>query len=243
MNPLLQIVLTLALVAGGIAVYHVATDDAAPSGQQEGDLVAARDLASLEARVEALENRKPLLRGSFDGEATLVDLSARVKSLEKSPPRMAAGRTEAAGTGAPGSDAPFEAGTEDVAVEGVSALTKAQQKEIQRLVDGAVRERMDSRSSGRMNRALEELGIELTEDQRTKLDAAWSGHMEKAREVFRNARAEGLDREAARAKMGELNQELTQSVAEFMPAGDAESIVGALSTMGRGGPPRGGRGR
>lgn len=238
MNPLLQVLLTLALVAGGVATYHVLVD-----GDPAMESVAAvgdRDLTALEARIEALENRAPLLRGSTDSGALLLDLEGRVKALEVQPTARTAGRTEARVD--PGAPALLESGS-GVPVD-ETALSDAQRKAVRKLVDGAMRERVGGRSADRINRALERLEIELTTEQREKLDAALALHRESSGEAWRAGRDAGLDRDAIRAEMTTLNQKFTASLAEFIPAGDAEAITGALGSMGRGGggPGRGGGG-
>lgn len=237
MNPLLQILLTLALVTGGVATYHVLVDGGAGPLTEDVATVGDRDLAALEARVEALENRAPLLRGSTDGGELLLDLEGRVKTLEVQPTRRAAKRTETMDEQDPA--APRESG--EILPADETALSDAQQKALRRLVDGAVRERMDGRSADRLNRTLERLDLELTTEQREKLDAAVSLHRESMGEAWRAGRESGLEREEIRAEMSTLNQKFTQSIAEFLPAGDAEAISGALTSMGRG--PGGGGGR
>ena len=236
MNTLAQILLTLALVTGGLAAYHVLLDDGDDAGSGEVASVGDRDLATLEARVAALENRAPLLRGPSDGGTRLLELEARVQSLEAQPATRTAGRTGTTDGGAaevlPDPDAPVS----ELDVE--RALTAAQKQAVRQLVDGAVRERMQGRFASRVTRTLEDLDIEVTEKQREQLDAAWTAHLDQVREAVRAGREAGWTREDIAAEIPKLNQKFTQSLAEFLPARDAEVISGALTDV-QGGPGRG----
>ena len=239
MNPFLQVLLTLALVTGGLATYHVLVDRGSDPASAEVAAVGDRDLAALEARIDALENRAPLLRGSTDGGERLLDLEGRVKSLEAQPARRQAGRTEA--LEAPAAEELPDSGA--AAPDDETALSDAQKKAVRRLVEGAVREQMGGRASDRVNRTLEQLDLELTAEQREKLDAAWATHRESVGEVWRAGREAGTPPDEIRAEMTTLNQKFTQGLAEFLPAGDAEAITGALTSMRRGPGGGGGGGR
>jgi hypothetical protein len=235
-NTLAQILLTLALVTGGLAAYHVLLDDGDEAATGEIAAVGDRDLSTLEARVAALESRAPLLRGPTDGGTLLLELEARVRALEAQPATRTAGRTGTTDGGAPEVLPDPDAPVSELDVE--RALTAAQKLAVRQLVDGAVRERMQGRFASRVTRTLEDLGIEITEEQREQLDAAWTAHTDRVREAVRAGREAGRTREDMAAVIPALNQKFTQSVAEFLPARDAEVISSALTDV-QGGPGRG----
>jgi len=236
----LQILLTVALVAGGIAAYHVITDHGEPVAGPEVAVLEGRDLADLEDRLAVLEGRDPMLRGANDTRdlwAYLKRLDERLTALEEHGP--AAARAVPSET-SPATVDDAGASASEVAT-GLPGFSDAQEKAIRALVDGAVRERMAPRIEGRVNQTLDRLGIELTPEQRGKLDAAWLEHVEAVREVFRTAQERGADREQVMEDVAAVNAKFTRSLAEFLPAGDAEAIGGALTAVGRG--PPGGPGR
>ena len=90
---------------------------------------------------------------------------------------------------------------------------------------------MEQRAHGRV---LKENGIELSKDQRAKLDAATGGHFEAVGNLWRTSSSSGLDRTQIMAQMGEMNQQYTQKVSEFMPIQDAELITTSLMNFGGG---------
>lgn len=243
-NTAVSILLTVVLVGGGIGAYHVVTSDGAADAGADAIAIQDRDLSGLEARLAAIEGNKPILVGS----ATPADLYDRIKvleerlaNLEKAPAaRVGVGLTEAA----PESTV-AAAGSEvvDLGDGVVSPLTASQEKRIQDLVRESMRDRQRRGGEDRMNRTLNELGIELTDDQRKRLDKEMGEHRNLVRDLFRSGMAEGKSRDELMTQVQELNQGFTQKISEFIPAADAEALVGNLTSMGgRGGRP-GGRGR
>ena len=249
MSTSLQLLLTVLLVGGGIGGYHLLTADRARDAGAEDEVGYLRQIASLEERIQVLEAPKPLLRGAVDTQDLwnqLQRLGERVDALEAEPPpasptRVAAGVME---TTRAERQPPTE-GERSVTAEGEpSPLTESEEKRVRQLVDGAMRDRMQGWANRRMDRTLGELGIELTADQREKLNTALGEHMRAVRDTFRQAREDGVPREERASLLAPLNEQLTQKMTEFIPASDAEAIVSAIPSMGRGpgGSGMGGRG-
>jgi len=254
MNAGLQILLTALLVAGGVGGYHVLTADRGPADYDEPSLVAASDLRDLQARVSSLEGQEPMLQGNVSSQ-DLYDqvraLADRVRKLEQGSPAdaTAVGRTssldEEAGTGT--GPAPVGDTTRALLEDGPSPLTEAQEKRVRDLVDNQMRSRMRGREAGRIDRTLQQLGIELNDEQKTKLEAAMNERRAAMGELWRSARESGQSRDETRASMEEqmatLNREFTQKLTEFIPAGDAEAIGASLTSFGGRGPGSRGGGR
>lgn len=248
MSTAASVILTVVLVAGGIGTYHVVTMDDAPDASLDPIGLADRDLGALEERIAALEGRGPVLQGSTtpsDVYDRIHLLEDRLATLEKKGPT--AGRTsadEALPVPAPTSNA---AGNQVVELPDGSAspLTAAQEKRIRDLMQEASRSRWQRGNSSRIDRTLERLNIEISDDQKKKLDAEMTAHFGKIRDLFRSGREAGQSRDEIRDSMQGLNQEFTQKVSTFIPAADAEAITSALTSFGgdRGGRRGSGGGR
>ena len=244
-NAGLQILLTVLLVAGGGGGYHVMAADRGAADYDEPSLLAASDLRDLEGRLSALEGQEPMLQGNVSSQ-DLYDqmraLAERIEKLEQAGPAPATPVLE--GSAADVGAGPVADTTRPMLEDGPSPLTTAQEKRIKDLVDHQMRSRMRGRNTGRIDRTLERLGIELTDDQKRKLEVEMDAQRQAMGELFRSARDSGLSREEMRASMQDsmatLNREFTQKVSAFIPAGDAEAISASLNSFGGRGP--GGRG-
>lgn len=250
MSTTASVLLTVVLVAGGIGTYHVLTADDAPTSSANPIALADRDLASLEDRLAALEQRGPVLQGSTtpkDIYDRLNLIEDRLAAFEKKGP--VAARTSADETLPAPVPTVAAAGSEVVELPDGSAspLTAAQEKRIRELMEQAAQRRFQRGNEGRIDRTLQRLGIEITDDQKKKLDVAMTEHFGKVRDLFRSGRESGQSREDIRNQIQGLNQQFTQKVSEFIPAADAEAITSSLTSFGgdrggRRGPP-GGPGR
>ena len=246
MNAAVSILVSLVLVAGGIGTYHVVTSSASEDGANPEISLASRDLQDMEERLSALEGRAPVLQGNTSAQDLYDRLrifEERLDALEKRGPKP----SMSAGVAGPVEAPPAvrdAAGNEvvELADGETSPLTAAQEKRVRDLMNESMRSRFQRGGRDRTARTLERLGIELTDDQRKKLDDTMSQHMTKVRDLFRSGRESGQSREELRSQMQQMNQELTQQVSEFIPAADAEAIVTGLTSFGGGpGGSRGGR--
>lgn len=240
MNALAQILITVALVAVGVGGYHVlvAEDASAPAA---GNLqMADRDLGELEARLGVLEDRSPVLVGGASEALAdrLAALEKRIAAFETAETTTSAGIVEGEAPRPPVAWVPVE--LDDGSL---SPLSEAQEKRIRDLVASASRDRRRDAMGGFMDRQLQRLGLELTDDQKQRLDASIDAHRTKIRDLFTTNREAGISREETMSQMQELTKQLTDDISSYMPAADAEAITSSFSNMGRRGPGGGGRGR
>jgi hypothetical protein len=249
MSPLAHVFSTAALVAAGVATYHVVVaPDRAPAAGSAG-LVAERDVQGLEDRLAALEGAgRPLLQGSTPAQ----DIADRLAVLERRLAALEGGRKAVVtAVGDRGDATPSDAGAaapEARPVEGAPALaaggdgtsplTKAEEDRVRELVGAMVRNRFDQANDGRMRRTLERLGIQLDDAQQKQLDDALAKHRETVRDTFRAAREAGKEREEIRAEINAQNAKLTETLATFMHPADAQALTEALTQRpdGGGGP-------
>ena len=245
MNAMVQILVTAALVGGGIAAYHMVVADGSSQPQETASLLSERDLTDLGDRVAALEGREPVLRGSGDTQGlwdAYKRLDERLAALESGGATRTSVAMSGGASGQPSAsgEMPLD-GSEDVAAAGdgePSPLSAAQEERVRALVQGERQDRMRRWGSERMDRVLEQNGIELTKAQRVKLDAATGDHFAAVVNLWRTGSSSGLDREQIMAQMGEMNVQYTQKISDFIPVRDAEAITTSLMNFGGG---RGGR--
>ncbi|MHC5012508.1 MAG: hypothetical protein ACYTG6_16450, partial [Planctomycetota bacterium] len=128
------------------------------------------------------------------------------------------------------------ANRQDVPADGTpSPFTAAEEERVRDLMRDALRNRTRNMTSGRIDRALTNLRVELTDDQRERLSNALTAHQEAVRETWRAGREEGLAREEVQEEIALLNGKFTETISEFIPAADAEAISTSLTTRTRGG--------
>lgn len=234
-----QALFLVALVAGGIATYHFLVADTAGSATVVTEM--AQDNGDLERRITALERREPMLQGSVDVSGLrgrMRDLESRVAILEESGRALADGEAPATAPAQSTSTTEVADGAVDEAAPG-----GALKKRVESLVEGAMRSRMQDRMRGRLDRSLDELGIDLTADQREKLEAAMAERMESMREIRHAGRESGSSREDMDEQIAGVSARFTETLTTFMPAADAQALTTATAFGPGFGPGPGGGGR
>ncbi|MDJ0972850.1 MAG: hypothetical protein QNJ98_00145 [Planctomycetota bacterium] len=236
MGNSMQVLLLVGLMAGGLGIYHVLV----ASDSEPAPLVTpvADDDGDLARRVAALEDREPPLQGSLDSS----DLWQRVRDIESRLDALEQRRK------APGADDPTTPDTDakgagglasDLVADAEGEAGDALKKRVDRLVEDAMGARMRNRMSGRLDRTLGELGVELDDEQRKKLEDAMAVRMQETRKILRSGREAGLSREEVGEQIAKVSATFTETLSSFMSATDAQAITEATAGPPGGGPPRG----
>ncbi len=245
----LILLLNLLVTGTGIFVYDALRSDG-PTGL---DATVVADRSQLEARVDALEARMidegPQLR-SIDNQ----DLLDRILVLESD---LRAART--AGPAAAEVGGPIERGTSDGLASRVddalplgdgdlAELDERDVAKVQRLMEAAEQKRREEREIQRLDRTLERLEIQLSDEDKKRVRDAQADFRSTLQQAFRRGPQPGQTeedrREARRTVLDTARTEFTTSLESFLPSSDAEPLVQALTNFGgRRGPPGGGGGR
>jgi hypothetical protein len=250
MSTLAQILITVVLVAAGVAGYHFV----AAEGGADGDVGAtytadSRALADLQRRLDAIEGDGARLDG-LPAETRLAmvvaELDARITALEARAPsrtsRPGATTEERALEIEGASGAAYDEGEGEL-LAGASDLSKAQQKRIRDIVQSEISARNSRRGQEALNRRLERLGLELNDEQKAKVGEALTTHYQAVGEKMRELRDEGLPREDIRKEIRGFNDGLTETLSTFLPAADAEAITKSMTQRRSRGPGGGGGGQ
>ncbi len=232
---LLAVLALNVLVAGtGILFYDVMTTAPEPAAAEGVDLSELTDrVADLERAVRADSNRGD--RG----------LSSRIAMLEERVTAQAGAKPMTSDTAAVASD-PVRA--TPAASAGVAETLPVDDdlavERLKKLMERVEQDRRSEREARGMERMLDRLGVELTEEQRKRVGEEMTAHRGRIRETFRTGREAGLERDDIRASMEGLRQELATTLTSFLPAETAQTIANSTGPdgPGGGGGPGGGRG-
>lgn len=246
MTATAQILITVVLVGAGITGYHFVAEEVLPVDLSATYATDARDLGDLERRLSALESDDVELSGLPLDQRVVQRLSVleeRVAALESRKERgssTSVGVTERGPDDLVSGDQPTDLEGEEGLLAGASAFSKVQEKRIQDLIAKSRASRNERRGQDMLQRRLDRLGIELTDEQRTQVTEAVGAHMETVRDTVRALREDGKSREEIREELKTVNDALTESLSTFLPPADADAISTSLTQGGgqRRGPPR-----
>ena len=225
------------IVGAGIMTYDVMRSDAPTAATTaDGEPV---DVAALEDRLDELERR-------LDGLSTIQTdrkITSRLLKLEQqlaaretgATPMAAAGSAKVLPARLPASAAPPSEGGSELADADDERSVEIVKKAMERIEADRERER----SARGVDRMVDRLGLQLTDDQRTRLGEEFSAFRNKVRDNFRNGRQEGRTREDMQAEMETLRSDFGTSLGQFLSQSDADAIV---EEMGNGGGGRRGPG-
>jgi hypothetical protein len=210
------------LVAGtSILAYDVLTTPA--EAPPVADDSAA--LEALEERLDALERSMRMQSGRSDRA-----LVSRTSSLEE---RLATPKSMPIETAAV-ADVPA-ASVRDAAMAALAGDDAASVARLKVLMERSESDRRAERETQGMDRLLDRLGLELTEEQSKRLGEEMGAHRDRMREYVRGARAEGLERKDVRAGREGLRGELQATLATFLSPAEAETIAAQSGGGGPGG--------
>lgn len=224
-----QILLTATLLVAVMAAYHLlltSTHVPATAGPAAFDDLALKEIEARLTRVEDQLAAPLRLAGTATVEDRLGPLEARLAALEQrgltheaAPQLPADGPSPArvAATVDPSSAAPG------------ASLTDAQERRVRDLAERVLRGPEQRRAEVMMDGALRRLDLDLTAEQRQKVEEALLEHRTAERDAMDAARAEGLSREEARDRLRPLEQQFQETLATFLPASDAEVLVHTLT--------------
>lgn len=228
---LLPIVLLNVITAAvAVIVYDQVRDDDGPA--HIAGPAQTVDLSDVERRLAQLEGaQRPALRAEGKGAIDPSQIEAierRVDLLEN----HAKAELTAAPADTPSGDVPVaEAGTTPSEDE-VSRFRKvaAKAKALDRV----------KKVRGFLKKALGKIGVDLTDDQQTKLAAVMADFRERRDEIWSEVKQEvatsGVDPDWPRViedTNARIQREFTERVSEALPNADAETIAGALTSGGK----------
>jgi len=223
------------IVGAGILTYDVMRAEAPmPQQTEDGEPI---DLSAVEQRISDLERRLDgfsTIQSDRKTTTRILQVERRLASMERgvtSAAVAAAPTTESAALAVPGDDAQRDG---ELAAADIETVKRAMEK-----IDS---DRNRERSARGVERLLDRLGLQLTDDQKQRLGDEFATFRGKVRDNFRNGGMEGLTREEMVANMGTLREELGTSIGEFLSATDAEAIVSEMGNGMGGGGRRGGSG-
>lgn len=236
------LLVNVATVGAGIAIYDQVVRPAAPGAAQEVLVGTHGATDVLSARLDALEQRGPSLsatpRPGLDRQQVLELL-----------------RTELARGGSP-APAPSSGGTADPEVipglpEGLTlddlpedlagayadpniTQFRAMYEKVQAMERAEREAEREREQTARMNQRLDELQIGLTSDQKGEVLAAAKAMRDERRDLFAKMRSGEVDREAMRAAMEKQRNDLVTAIERVVPNSDDAQKVAAIVGGGRG---------
>lgn len=240
------ILLLSALMTGtGIFVYDTVRADRRIDHEE----AVVADRSQLEARVKALEERMvdhgPELRaiGNEDLMDRIVALETQLRATRAAAP-ASHGAGDAIDRGAPGDNLASRVdGDTDLGEGDVAALDERDVERVKRLMEAAELKRRQEWAARRLDRTLERLEIDLSEDDKKRVMEAQDAFRSTLRDAFRNAGGPGEPNEEMRTVMETARAEFTTTLESFLPSSDAEQLAQAMARPGgRRGPTGGGGG-
>lgn len=266
MKILPVLLVNLATVGAGIAVYDQVVRPGAPVADTAGPLGGSSTTSTkgLEDRLAALEQRGPSLTGTprpgLDRAAVLELLRAELAGTAAPAPGATATTTVAVPAGLPEGltldDVPAELA--DAYDDPNLAHFRTMYEKVQQMERAEREAQREKEQEQRINVRLDELQLGLTDNQKSEILAAHRKMRESRGDLWRQMRTGDLDREALRTTMeaqrAELvatverivpNTEDAQRVAQIVGAGTGQvafGVDGAVMPGRRGGRGGGGRG-
>jgi len=237
MNVPALIAVNILIVGAGIMTYDVMrTDPPTVAQTADGEPI---DLSTVEDRLSDLERR-------LDGFSTIKTdrkVTSRLLQMENRLAAMEAAPAEAAASLAATATETTSMG----ALESTDAteLAGADLAKIKKAMEQIDKDRDRERSTRGVDRIVDRLGLQLTDDQKKRLGEEFAAFRNKIRDNFRNGRMEGQTREDLIANMETMRDEFGTSLGTFLSQTDADAIVSEIgSSMGgsRRGPGSGGFG-
>jgi len=236
MNVPALLAANILIVGAGILTYDVMQPDAPMAGvTADGETI---DLTRIEKRLDDLERR---LDG-FGGAASDRKVTSRLLNMESRLAAMESAATPAT-TASPAATESENAAGALVAAAEDGELAAADLATVKKAVEQLESDRERQRSGRGVDRIIDRLGLQLTDDQKKRLGDEFTAFRGKMRDNFRNGRTEGRTREDMIANMETLRDDFGKSLTEFLPQTDADSIIEELGNSmgggGRRGPPGG----
>lgn len=235
------LLMNVVLVTGGIVIYDQIRSDAPETTYVTND--KGPDLLPPGPEAGRPGDPPPLLRAQGVDPRLLARLEALEKRLNVEPAGPADTPTEGE-TEAPGGMAAPELPIDE------EKPSEDSVRRFKRMMEAAQQMQRDERERERLQRTLERLELNLSEEQTDKLFSATREYRRKIGDVWRTAFRgnQGGDREqmreAARQGMETVREEFAVTINKFLPTGDAQKIVenaGQLGMRGFGGDMGGGR--
>lgn len=230
MKTLPLLLMNAAIAAAAILIYDQVRSDDGPA--HIAGPAQTVDLSAIEKRIAMLESaQRPALRAEGKGpiDASQIEaLESRVDSLEQ---HAKDEYVEAPGA-APSDAEPVAVGGTAPTAEEVSRFRKvaAKAKALDRV----------KKVRGFLKKALDKIGVDLTDDQQTKLAAVMADFRERRDEIWTEVKQSvaesGVDPDWPRViedTNARIQREFTERVSEALPNADAETIAGALTSGGK----------
>lgn len=231
MLPLLLV--NLATVGAGIAVYDQVVRPATPTAEHGGSLVGTPtpSTKALEDRLTALENRGPALTGSprpgLDRAAVLELLRAE---LAQARPAAAPGQADTvvvpAGLPAGLTLADVPAELADAYDDPNLTHFRTMYEKVQQMERAEREAQREKEQEQRTNLRLDELKLGLTDNQKGEILAASRKLRESRGDLWRQMRTGDMDREGMRAAMEAQRAELVTTIERIVPnTEDAQRVA------------------
>lgn len=230
MKTPIVVAVNAAVAVAAILVYDALRDtESAPPAAQEAPIAAAIEqrLAALESRIDALAAQG----GDRRSTSRLAQIEDRLAAVES---KDAAAAAAAEAEPAPDTTTPqlVEKPGDEFSPEEVARF--------RRLAERVEADRERERTAAALDGVLQRLGLNLTAAQKERLAAEVAAFRAQQRERMMGGGGPAAvrSRDDVMASLQEAQANFTKKLEEFLPAGDAAAIAGAIPMfVGRGGPP------
>ncbi|MCA9315843.1 MAG: hypothetical protein H6826_07145 [Planctomycetes bacterium] len=235
------LLVNVATVGAGIAIYDQVVRPAAPQASSEvlvGSNAATDDLG---ARLDALEQRGPSLvstpRPGLDRQQVLDLLRAELAKGGTSPAPSSSGGSASA-EAIPGM--PDGLTLDDLPADLADAYNdpnltqfRAMYEKVQAMERAEREAQREREQTERMNQRMDELQIGLSQDQKNEILAAAKATQVARRELFTKMRTGDMDREAMRSAMEQQRNDLVSAIERVVPNSDDAQKVAVIVGGGR----------